>query len=162
MSMQGAPVIRDALEEILHQAREGNVDGVIQTAQQTLRTLDGGQLLTTREAARVLGIRSINTLKALVIRNGIPYQRVGNRMMLPLAEVDQLRESPLMRGLRASEAPHDTIDELGPPEGLSIEEMRDLEAARLGRLPWKKRTAREVNRGAPDSRSRSEGAAPHA
>lgn len=139
--------MRNALESILHQAQEGNVDGVIQTAQQTLQALDEGQLLTTREAAQVLGIRSINTLKGLVIRNGIPYQRVGNRMMLPLAEVERLRDSPMMRGLRASEAAHDTLDELGPKEGLTAEEMQDLEAARPGRLPWQTETRQSRSQG---------------
>ena len=136
MSIQSVPAMRGALESILQQAQEGNVDGVIQTAQQTLQALDDDHLLTTREAARLLGVRSINTLKGLVIRTGIPYQKVGNRMMLSVAEVERLRESPVMRGLRASEALHDTIDELGPTEGLTIEEMQDLEAARPGRLPW--------------------------
>ncbi len=136
MNIQSVPMMRNALEAILHHAQEGNVDGVIQTAQQTLQALEADQLLTTREAARLLGIRSINTLKGLVIRNGIPYQRVGNRMMLSVSDVERLRESPVMRGLRASEALHDTIDELGSVQGMTAEEMQDLEATRPGRLPW--------------------------
>lgn len=137
MSVKGMSLMRRALARILQQAQEGNVDGVIQTANTTLRALDGTQLLTTREAADIVGMRSINTLKALVIRNGIPYQKIGNRMMLSLAEVEALKASPLMRGIRASEALHDTLDELGQPGGLSTEELQDLEAARPGRLPWK-------------------------
>jgi len=95
----------------------------------------------------LLGIRSINTLKGLVIRNGIPYQRVGNRMMLSVAEVERLRESPVMRGLRASEALHDTIDELGPEAGMTAEEMQDLDATRPGRLPWQTETAQSRPQG---------------
>ena len=154
--------MRSALEAILHQAQEGDLDGVIQTTQRTLEALDGGQLLTTREAARLLGIRSINTLKALVIRNGIPYQKVGNRMMLPLAEVERLRQSPLMRGLRASEALHETTEELGPTDGLTAEEIQALEAARPGHLPWKPQTARAVKRSAANPQAQSERAVPHA
>ena len=130
------PTMRHALEAIMHQAQEGDLDGVIQTARQTMRSLEEDQLLTTREAAQLLGIRSINTLKGLVIRNGIPYQRVGNRMMLLLSEVERLSESPVMRGLRASEAAHDILSELGSAEGMTAEEMQDLEATRPGRLPW--------------------------
>ncbi len=154
MGIQSVPTMRNALEAILHQAQEGDVDGVIQTTQQTLQSLEENQLLTTREAARLLGIRSINTLKGLVIRNAIPYQRVGNRMMLPLAEVERLRESPVMRGLRASEAAHDTLDELGPEGGMTAEEMQDLEATRPGRLPWRTEPAQ--------SRPQEEEPAPHA
>jgi excisionase family DNA binding protein len=147
MSTRGTPMMRETLETILHQAQEGDVDAVIHTAQKTLQELDGSQLLTTSEAARLLGIRSVNTLKALVMRTGIPYQRVGNRMMLPLAAVEQLKESTLMRGLRASEALHDSIEALGPAEGLSADEMRDLEAARPGRLPWKSPQGQDEEQG---------------
>jgi hypothetical protein len=137
MSVKGMSLMRRALARILQQAQEGNVNGVIQTAHTTLQALDATQLLTTREAADIVGIRSINTLKALVIRNGIPYRKIGNRMMLSLAEVEGLKASPLMRGIRASEAVHDTLDALGQPGDLSAEELQDLEAARPGHLPWR-------------------------
>lgn len=148
MGVQDVSEAREALEAILERARQGDMDAVIETAQRTLDALDGEQdsehLLTTGEAARFLGIRSINTLKALVIRNGIPYRKVGARMMLPLAEVERLRASSLMRGLRASEALHDRLDTLGPTEGMTPEEMQDFEAARPGRLPWKRQNAEPV------------------
>lgn len=137
MSNDNTPTIRDSLEAILRQAQGGNLEGVVEMTQQALQSLASDRLLTTREAAQLLGIRSVNTLKALVIRNGIPYRRVGNRMMLPLAEVEQLRESSLLRGLRASESIHDTIDDLGTPDGLTAAELADIEAARPGRQPWK-------------------------
>lgn len=131
------PSMRKALEDILEYAREGNVEEIINTTQDALHSLNGGQLLTTREAASYLGIRSINTLKAIVIRNGIPYQRVGNRMMLSLAELERLKYDPLMRGLKASEALHDKSNIPGADEGLTDEEMHDLEETRPGQLPWK-------------------------
>ncbi len=150
--MQNVPTMRNALEVILQQAQEGNVDGIIQTAQQTLQALNEDQLLTTREAARLLGIRSINTLKGLVVRNGIPYQRVGNRMMLSVTTVERLRESPVMRGLRASEALQDTIGELGPEAGMTAAAMQDLEATRPGHLPWQIETAQTSSKGEESAR----------
>ena len=132
-----AASMRKGLEDILEYAQAGNMEEIIHTARDALHTLDGGRLLTTREAASHLGIRSINTLKAIVIRNGIPYQRVGNRMMLSLAELEHLKHDPLMRGLKAAEALHDTSKIPGTDEGLTDEEMRNLEDTRPGRLPWK-------------------------
>ncbi|MGZ6375840.1 MAG: helix-turn-helix domain-containing protein [Ktedonobacterales bacterium] len=131
------PSMRKTLEDILEYAREGNMEEIIHTTQDALHTLNGGQLLTTREAASHLGIRSINTLKAIIIRHGIPYQRVGNRMMLSLSELEHLKHDPLMRGLRASEALHDKSKIPGADEGLTDEEMCDLEDTRPGQLPWK-------------------------
>lgn len=159
--------LRKDLEHIRASAQAGDVNEVVQAVDRALQALDGSRLLTTTEAAELLGIRSVNTLKALVIRNGIPYERHGNRMMLPLAEVERLRESPLLRGLRASEALHDTIADLGPTgrdgEGLTAEEMQDLEAARPGRLPWQTPAVRDIHRKAePRPRSQRERDAGHA
>jgi excisionase family DNA binding protein len=154
--------LRKDLEHIRASAQAGDLHEVVQVVNHALQSLNSSRLLTTTEAAELLGIRSVNTLKALVVRNGIPYERHGNRMMLPLAEVERLRESPLLRGLRASEALHDTIADLGPVdeegdgEGLTAEEMQDLEAARPGRLPWQGQTlpAGDAHRKA-ESRPRS-------
>lgn len=156
--------LRKDLEHIRASAQAGDLNEVIQAVDHALQALDGSRLLTTTEAAALLGIRSVNTLKALVIRNGIPYERRGNRMMLPVAEVERLRESPLMRGLRASEALHDTIADLGSTdgEGLAAEEMQDLESTRPGRLPWKTAMARDAQRRAGDQRSQSGRDASHA
>lgn len=129
--------MRKALENILEYARKGNMREIINTTQDALHALDDRQLLTTREAADYLGIRSINTLKAIVIRHHIPYQRVGNRMMLSLDELERLKHDPLMRGLKASEALHDKSKIPGTEEGLTAEEMRDLEQTRPSQLPWK-------------------------
>jgi|SRR5579859_2605953 len=155
--------LRKDLEHIRASAQAGDLNEVVQAVDHALQSLDSSRLLTTTEAAELLGIRSVNTLKALVTRYSIPYERHGNRMMLPLAEVEQLRESPLMRGLRASEALHDTIADLGPVEGLTAEEMQDLEAARPGPLPWQTSPARDAQlKAEPRPRSQRERDADHA
>ena len=152
--------LRKDLEHIRASAQAGDLNEVVQAVNHVIQSLDTLRLLTTTEAAELLGIRSVNTLKALVMRNGIPYERHGNRMMLPLAEMERLRESPLMRGLRASETLHDTITDLGPTEGdrerLTAEEMQDLESTRPGRLPWKIPTAREAQRRTESGNLRSQ------
>ena len=95
--------LRKDLEHIRASAQAGDLNAVVRAVDHALQSLDGVRLLTTTEAAELLGTGSVNTLKALVTRYGIPYERHGNRIMLPVAEVERLRESLLPRGLLASE-----------------------------------------------------------
>ncbi len=128
--------LRRALEEIRMHAQEGNLDEVRHTADEALHQLAGGQLLTTTEAAELLGIRSVNTLKLLVRRLKVPHEMHGNRMMIPLAALERIQESPEVRGIRASDHAHDMTEGLGAAGGLTAEQLTDLERARPGRLPW--------------------------
>src|SRR5947207_1254594 len=67
-----------------------------------LKDLGPGRLLTTTEAAEWLGIGSVNTLKLLVRRHGIDYELHGNRMMIPLSELERIQNSSVVRGIRVS------------------------------------------------------------
>jgi excisionase family DNA binding protein len=138
--------VRRALEEIRAQAQHGDIEQVVCSVDRALQGLDGGRLLTTTEAAEWLGIRSINTLKMLVRKLDIPYEMVGNRMMLPLAAVEGIRERPEVKRIQALDRAHDEIERLGAPDGLTAEEMADLSASRPGRLPWQ-----TAERGAEDA-----------
>lgn len=94
------------------------------------------QLLTTTEAAELLGIRSTTTLKLLARREGLAYERHGNRMMIPLRELERLQGSAIVRGIQESDRAHDaTVDLDG---ALSEDELEALEAARPGTLPWER------------------------
>jgi len=64
-----------------------------------LKDLGPGRLLTTTEAAEWLGIGSVNTLKLLVRRHGIDYELHGNRMMIPLSELERIQNSSVVRGM---------------------------------------------------------------
>ena len=128
--------VRHALEEIRMHAQEGDMEQVIHSIDHTLRALDGDRLMTTTQAAEWLGIRSINTVKMLVRKLGIPYEMVGNRMMLSVSAVDRVRESPEVKRIQALDRAHDEIQDLGSPDGLTAEEMAELSASRPGRLPW--------------------------
>ena len=94
------------------------------------------QLLTATEAARALGIRSVNTLKVLLRTEAVATVSHGNRTMIPLAEVERLRDGLRVRQVQRLDRLHDEIDELGAPDGLSDAELDDLETGRPGRLPW--------------------------
>ena len=73
--------------------------------------LDRDRLLTTRQAADLLGIRSMNTLKLLLRREQVPTVRRGNRTMVALGEVERLQDSERVRGIRASDAAHDPVED---------------------------------------------------
>ena len=137
--------LRKELEEIRTYAREGDLAQVVHTVDRALHTLDSDQLVTTTEAAQLLGIRSVNTLKLLVRRGGIQYEMHGNRMMIPLAELERIQDSPAVRGIRASDRAHDAAEGLGPAEGLTPAQMDDLEAARPGQLPWEPSQPRQAD-----------------
>ena|SRR5579864_5098799 len=128
--------LREDLEELRAYVRAGNTEAAERKIEQALKELDGTRLLTTTEAASLLNIRSVNTLKLLCRRGDISYVTHGNRMMIPLSEIERVQESEAVRGIRASDQMHDATDGLGSPDGLSAAQMDDLEAARPGRIPW--------------------------
>lgn len=82
--------VRRNLNAIKASAEAGQFDQVVERVNNALQSLDDQRLLTTTEAAALLGIRSVNTLKLLVRRLGLPYVRHGNRMMLALDDVERL------------------------------------------------------------------------
>lgn len=128
--------LREDLKELRIYVQTGDTQAAERKIEQTLRGLDATRLLTTTEAASLLGIRSVNTLKLLCRRGDINYVTHGNRMMIPLSEVERIQESPQVRGLRVSDHMHDATAGFGTPDGLTPEQMETLEEARPGRLPW--------------------------
>ncbi len=127
--------VRKELVEIKLSAEAGNLDQVKERVSRALHTLDEHRLLTTTEAAEYLNIRSVNTLKLLVRQMGIPYERHGNRMMIALHDVEQLHQSQITQGLRASDQAHDASATLGAAP-LNQGELDALSAERPGRAPW--------------------------
>ena len=136
--------VRKDLEAIRAYAEAGDLSHVVQTVEQALYALDAPRLLTTTEAATLLGVRSVNTLKLLVRRSGLPYEAHGNRMMIPMSTLEQLQDSATVRGIRASDQAHDATSELGTEDGLTQAELDALEQARPGHLPWKTKTGRDM------------------
>lgn len=128
----------DASAQRLHQARELLSQGKTAEAMELLEELEElwrpEQTVTTTEAAHFLGIRSINTLKALLKAEGIPTTRNGNRIMVPVGVLLSLKNSRLARRLQASDASHATSFDDDTP--LSQGEMDILHDTRPGTLPW--------------------------
>lgn len=103
-----------------------------------LRALVGpDQLLTTGEAATVLGVRSVNTVKALARAGKIPFlQEPGKQMRLPLAGVLDFKASRDFRHLAVSERMHDETADLG--SDVIPQEALDDMAPAPGSLPWQR------------------------
>lgn len=124
----------------LHQARELMSVGKSTEAMELLEELEEiwqpEQTVTTTEAARFLGIRSINTLKAMLKTEGIPVTRNGNRIMVPLGELLKLRDNQKVRRIRVSDAAHAASFDDDVP--MSQAEMDVLHDTRPGTLPWER------------------------
>jgi excisionase family DNA binding protein len=93
-------------------------------------------LLTTREAADFLGIRSVNTLKALVRTAHIPTVKVGTHMRIARRDLERLQRDRRTQALQESDEMWDTVDDAFGAEGMAQEEMEALSATRPGSVPW--------------------------
>lgn len=134
----GAMVIKDLrkeLNESLQAVKNGRRDEAVLRIEHILSDLDNNRLLTTSEARELLGIGSVNTLKLLVKKAGLKVEHHGNRMMIPIGELERLQESSLVQGIRASDRLHEESSGLGDGD-LSSEQLGDLEESRPGSLPW--------------------------
>lgn len=134
--MDTARARKDALAA-RQELENGDPERARELIDQVVGELSPDSLLTTNEAKDVLGIRSVNTLKALVRKAGLRTVMRGNRMMIPLSELEQIQESEMVRRIRASDRLHAESAELGSDDGLSEEELDALDAGRPGTLPWK-------------------------
>jgi len=133
----------DAVRDRLARARERAAMG---SDQELLRELDelleivtsGVIMLTTADAAKLLGIRSVNTIKALIHAGRIDARKVGSHYRIPLVEIARLLEDRTIQGLQASSRLHATLETLGPTEELTAEELSILTASQPGVSPWKR------------------------
>lgn len=103
--------------------------------------LNGEQLLTTGEAAEMLGIRSLNTIKKWAIDGMLEGRRLGRRVMITRASVERLLRQPLVSEERAHETAEEEAWEpfdIGDHPPLPIEPW-------AGRKPWQPPPADAAN-----------------
>jgi excisionase family DNA binding protein len=98
---------------------------------------DQEEYLTTMEAARALGIRSVNTIKLWVKTGYLQGKRIGGRLLIPRAEIERLSGDQRVRVMQAIARGHEESSDLGRESGMTPKELQLLEEGRPGKLPWK-------------------------
>jgi excisionase family DNA binding protein len=136
-------MMTDELRAQLIQAREaaqgGDITETVRRLDEVIKQIQPDRLLTSTEAAELLGIRSSNTILAWCRTGYLHGVKRGGRMMIPLSEVERIREGDNVKSARALEALHAQTAALGADEGLSDDEMELLHESRPGTLPWERK-----------------------
>ncbi len=130
--------LRAELERAREAARAGDLTAVLRELDQAVASLDDDRLLTTTEAARLLGIRSPNTVLAWCRTAYIRGIKRGGRTMIPLSEIERIRGGNPVRAIKVADQLHDRAAALGGDADMSEEELEQLHAGRPGRLPWER------------------------
>ena len=110
--------------------------GVLQGVERVLADLDSDRLVTSEEAARLLGLRAPSVLKVLLSRHGLRTEWRDDTLLLPPSEVARLETSAWVRRLRTLDRLHDSADAFEPDEAMMQAELDALAAARPRQLPW--------------------------
>jgi len=131
--------ILDVIDQLADEDRTQEIKAVVARARSEIRNDD--TLVTTTQAAQLLGIGSINTVKSMVKHGEIVGARkVGNRTVIPLREIKRLQETEIARDLRAitdAMTRGALPDEVSENTPMSREQVDILEAGRPGKPPWK-------------------------
>jgi excisionase family DNA binding protein len=134
------PTSIEEARERVRKARERAIlqpDGtLVQLLDDALEALSNDLLLTTSEVAQLLGIRSVNTVKALIRAGRIEAVKAGSHYRIPLTEVERLRHDATTQALGAASQLHAELDQLGLGKELTAAELEALSASRPGKLPW--------------------------
>ena len=129
--------LRDVLDRIEQMIENREYDAIPDVIAQAKRELTEDRYVTTTQAKELLGIGSVNTVKAMVAQGEIRgVTKHGNRTMIPLSEIQRLQDSEIVRGIQASDRAHDASAMLGNDAGMSDEELEILSASRPGKSPW--------------------------
>ncbi|HZS86484.1 MAG TPA: helix-turn-helix domain-containing protein [Chloroflexota bacterium] len=132
---------REALEQslaLLSDVSDVRVQEAAQLIRTALREADAEEYLTTTEAAQALGIRSVNTIKLWIKSGYLQGKKIGGRSLIPRSEIARLEHDERVRALRAVGRLHEESALLGREEGMTPDELRDLEEGRPGTLPWQR------------------------
>ena len=131
-------MLRAELERARQAARAGDTAGVLRELDRAVASLDVTRLLTTTEAAHLLGIRSPNTVLAWCRTGYLQGVKRGGRTLIPLAEIERIRDEDPVRAIKASDWLHDRAATPGGDAAMSEAEMEDLHDARRGTPPWER------------------------
>jgi excisionase family DNA binding protein len=150
--MATKPLLTDEEEAILHQLLETDLSPAgldtraVREVVRRLRTQVQQQndtspperLLTTTQAAQLLGIQSSNTIKNWVRSGYLNGVRRGSRILIPASEIARIREEDPVRRVRHTELLLDASAALGSEDDMTEGQLHELSAERPGTLPWQR------------------------
>jgi excisionase family DNA binding protein len=97
---------------------------------------DTHELITTGEAAEILGVRSINTVKRWVREGALEGFRRGSRILVSRASVQRMVDAPAVAAQHAREREMDALLETFEPSGAKQIEVPPSAAGWVGHKPW--------------------------
>lgn len=125
------------LDEMDAAIARGDLDALRDEVSRLRALLRPERMLTTGEAGEMLGVRSVNTIKAMIAHGDLRGEKQGGRWLVPLSAVE---EAGQLRRVQVVQAMERAMDEIGDFGGrpMTEEEMEELHAARPGTYPWER------------------------
>ena len=114
--------VRSKIEEARAHVVRGDAGAALTAIDAALAKVDPERLLTMGEAAEVLGVRSVNTVKQRCRAGVLRCSTVAGRWVVPMTEIDRLQAS--------------AAAEIGIDRDLTDVELDAMSQGRSGRLPW--------------------------
>jgi excisionase family DNA binding protein len=144
--MSKAELVRElnALAARLQARGESDAVATVTKAAQALceqeaDTAARNDMLTTSEAAALLGVRSINTVKRWANEGRLKGYRIGSRLLVSRQSVEQMLQDSALGRQRAYE--QGLAAALAPFESTQAEAAELTGIAHRGRKPWETRAA---------------------
>jgi excisionase family DNA binding protein len=129
----------DRLRETRDELERRGIDDLAQALDQAIADLSApsppspGELITTGEAARLLGIRSVNTIKRWAADGILEGYRRGARILVTRASVDAMQADSRLERHKARER---ALDEALAPFDVGDEPLPRSDVLWEGRKPW--------------------------
>jgi excisionase family DNA binding protein len=140
--MQNAERVRE-LEEVAEELRRAGDTRLVQRVHRVIddlrreeTSLADNDLMTTGEAAELLGVRSINTIKRWVADGLLAGYRRGGRVLVTRASVLKMKDVPTVAEQRAFEQ---RLDAATDPFERGDEDDLSTSGSWEGRRPWAER-----------------------
>ena len=139
MSVEEAARDLEIVRQALQQEGRQDLAARLDRALAALGPADPGtrqDLMTTTEAARALGVRSVNTIKRWAHDGLLTGYRLGGRVLVTRESVDAMLRNAALTEHRRFERELDDVASTFDVIEEDAARLSDLEMPRTGRKPW--------------------------